>query len=110
MAQPVAVDSSGGDVHVTADSGSVAVNASPPDGGTVLVILTSGPVGVAVPTSFGATLSLKTTLGIVSVLDGFDVSDFEISDNSLTATLGDGGGIIDVTVGTGDIIFQPLTP
>lgn len=105
----VGVDTTGGDVQITVGNGSAAVAAAPPAGGTVSVIGGVTLVGVQVPVDFDAMLSLNSGNGIIQAdLAMFDESDVITNQTTVSATLGAGGGLIEVVVQNGNILFEPL--
>lgn len=105
----VHVDSSAGDVVMIIEVGTATVQASPAGGGRVQVVVNIGDADLSIAPDFGAILDLDASNGTVSAnLDGFAIIGLNVTGNSLTATLGDGEGSIDVNVTSGDISFQPL--
>lgn len=102
----VEVESVDGSVNVEAVAGDVAVVAWPPDAGEVLVHVTSGAANVQVPRDMEAAMNMFSSIAQLDVnLDGFRVSDLDISDFRIRGDLNGGGGRLEIEVVGGSVVF-----
>lgn len=105
----ITAKTSQGDVDVRADDGVLDIEAQPPAGGLVELSANNGRIDLKVPTDFAAALDLDARWGFVDYdLNGFAVTDLEVTSRRVTATLNGGGGTIDVTLQSGQIDFDGL--
>ena len=108
----LSADTTNGDIHAAGVSGDVDadttngdIDVSLPDGGGNLTAeSTNGEITVRAPASLGATVSISTTNGDISV-DGFDNSNAS-SDSSLEMTLGDGSRRLRLETTNGDVTLR----
>ncbi|MCG3138360.1 MAG: hypothetical protein HJJLKODD_02223 [Phycisphaerae bacterium] len=104
------IESRNGNITVELVQGTVTLKCEPSLNAQLRVDLLTGIVNLAVDEDFGAQMVVEVDSGDLDLdLEGFPVSDLVVDDDQVSATLGDGTGLIDIRVDGGTIIFGPLT-
>ena len=88
---------------VTVENGSVYGTVSLTPGGEITLWTGNGDLDLRVPTSTSADLSAQVGLGVIT-WDNLDFLNVVQTDRSLTGTLGNGIGQIDLDTGNGNIV------
>jgi len=88
---------------VTVENGSVYGSVSLPPGGEITLWTGNGNLDLRIPTSTSAELSARVDLGAIT-WDNLDFLNVVQTDRSLTGTLGNGTGLIDLDTGNGNIV------
>lgn len=102
------VQARGSDVMLRSSNGTIELRLlSVPDTPAISVTTSNGDVTVELPHTIGAKLQMRTTNGRVdaNLKDGM-AKDFRSSRHSVTATLNDGAGSVDVESTNGSVTLQ----
>jgi hypothetical protein len=91
-----------GDCAVALVNGEIDCEVALPGGGTCTLAAVNGNVNLAVPDTVSAQMEAKVTNGSVSV-SGLQIKNMKSSRTSVTGTLGDGTGLIQVSTVNGNI-------
>jgi len=87
---------------VNVDNGSVDANVTLPPGGEIMVSVVNGDIDLRIPTATSAELSALVGIGAIT-WDNLDLMNAVHTNKSLTGTLGDGTGLIDLDTRNGSI-------
>ncbi len=101
----VTVDGLGNSLLVTVENGSVLGTVILPPGGEITLWAGNGDLDLRIPTSTSAELSARVGLGTIA-WDHLDLPNAIYTNRSLTGTLGDGAGLIDLETGNGTILVE----
>ena len=91
-----------GDATVSVENGSVDGTVTLPPGGEIILSTVNGDIDLRIPASTAAELSALAGFGAVT-WDNLDLLNAVHTNNSLTGTLGDGTGFIDLETRNGNI-------
>jgi len=99
----VVLDGFAGNATINVVNGTVVGDATLPLNGEIVVVIVNGGVGLEIPTETSAEFSARVTNGSISISD-LSFTDLETTPTLITGTLGDGEGIIGITVTNGTIL------
>lgn len=91
-----------GFVTVSAENGSIDATATLPPGGAIMLSTVNGDIDLGIPASTSAELSALVEFGAIT-WDHLDLRNTVSTSRSLTGTLGDGAGLIDLDTRNGNI-------
>lgn len=105
----VEIEATGGNVDAQVATGNLLIEAAPAADGTLEATVDFGEITLRVPADFAASLLLMAELGTVETdLSDFAVSDLQVSQGEVSATLNGGGGAINAETSVGNVTFEAL--
>ena len=105
----VEIEAVGGNVDAQVATGDLLIEAAPAADGTLEATVDFGEITLRVPADFAASLLLMAELGTVETdLSDFAVSDLQVSQGEVSATLNGGGGAINADTSVGNVTFEAL--
>jgi hypothetical protein len=99
----VALEDVFGNTDVVLVNGEIGAEVTIPLGGTIDMGVTNGTIDLEIPEATSAQFSARVTIGSINVYN-LDLQDIESSPTSLTGTLGNGEGTIDLSTVIGSIV------